>query len=159
MRTEQERMELIRKRTLEIRKKEKKRRQRIIDMGCAAACVLLIICLGMLMPQITAQIEGTRMDGVFGGAASIFGTNSAQGYIVMGIICFFIGLPQEKVSLYSSFGANFILFCIIIGFIIAGIHKRINIYDAFIEGAKEGFKTAVTIIPYLVAILDSSPKM
>lgn len=40
MRTEQERMELIRKRTLEIRKKEKKRRQRIIDMGCAAACVL-----------------------------------------------------------------------------------------------------------------------
>ena len=54
MRTEQERMELIRKRTLEIRKKEKKRRQRIIDMGCAAACVLLIICLGMLMPQITA---------------------------------------------------------------------------------------------------------
>ena len=61
MRTEQERMELIRKRTLEIRKKEKKRRQRIIDMGCAAACVLLIICLGMLMPQITAQIEGTRM--------------------------------------------------------------------------------------------------
>lgn len=92
MRTEQERMELIRKRTLEIRKKEKKRRQRIIDMGCAAACVLLIICLGMLMPQITAQIEGTRMDGVFGGAASIFGTNSAQGYIVMGIICFFIGV-------------------------------------------------------------------
>lgn len=58
MRTEQERMELIRKRTLEIRKKEKKRRQRIIDMGCAAACVLLIICLGMLMPQITAQTEG-----------------------------------------------------------------------------------------------------
>ena len=92
MRTEQERMELIRKRTLEIRKKEKKRRQRIIDMGCAAACVLLIICLGMLMPQITAQTEGTRMDGVFGGAASIFGTNSAQGYIVMVIICFFIGV-------------------------------------------------------------------
>lgn len=60
MRTEQERMELIRKRTLEIRKKEKKRRQRIIDMGCAAACVLLIICLGMLMPQITAQTEGKR---------------------------------------------------------------------------------------------------
>ena len=92
MRTEQERMELIRKRTLEIRKKEKKRRQRIIDMGCAAACVLLIICLGMLMPQITAQTEGKRMDGVFGGAASIFGTNGAQGYIVMGIICFFIGV-------------------------------------------------------------------
>lgn len=63
MRTEQERMELIRKRTLEIRKKEKKRRQRIIDMGCAAACVLLIICLGMLMPQITAQTEGKRLWG------------------------------------------------------------------------------------------------
>ena len=86
MRTEQERMELIRKRTLEIRKKEKKRRQRIIDMGCAAACVLLIICLGMLMPQITAQTEGKRL---WGSCQHFW---HKQGYIVMGIICFFIGV-------------------------------------------------------------------
>ena len=62
-------------------------------------------------------------------------------------------LPANKVELYSTFAANAILFSIIIAFLIAGISKRINVYDSFIEGAKEGFKTAVTIIPYLVAIL------
>lgn len=69
------------------------------------------------------------------------------------IAWFFMSLPAEKVSLYSTFGANFLLFSVIICFIVAGIRKRVNIYDTFIEGAKEGFKTAVTIIPYLVAIL------
>lgn len=66
---------------------------------------------------------------------------------------FFTSLPQEKVEAYSSFGANFILFSVIIAFLAVGIRRRINVYDTFIEGAKEGFKTAVMIIPYLVAIL------
>ncbi|MCH5241065.1 MAG: hypothetical protein J1F67_01390 [Muribaculaceae bacterium] len=69
------------------------------------------------------------------------------------IVWFFSQLPANKVELYSTFAANAILFSIIIAFLIAGISKRINVYDSFIEGAKEGFKTAVTIIPYLVAIL------
>jgi spore maturation protein SpmA len=62
-------------------------------------------------------------------------------------------LSQEQVSIYSSLIANCLLFSIIVSFIIAGIRKKINVYDAFIEGAKEGFKTAVMIIPYLVAML------
>ncbi|MDR0864628.1 MAG: spore maturation protein [Candidatus Symbiothrix sp.] len=62
-------------------------------------------------------------------------------------------LPQEQVSAYSSLIANCLLFCIIIAFIVAGIRKKINVYDAFVEGAKDGFKTAVMIIPYLVAML------
>jgi len=66
---------------------------------------------------------------------------------------FFSSLPKEKIGLYSGFGANLLLLCIIAGFIVAGIRKKINVYDAFIEGAKEGFKTAVTIIPYLIAML------
>jgi spore maturation protein SpmA len=61
--------------------------------------------------------------------------------------------PQEQVSLYSSLIANMLLFSIITAFIIAGIRKKINVYDAFIDGAKEGFKTAVMIIPYLIAML------
>lgn len=69
------------------------------------------------------------------------------------ITWFFASLPPEKVQAFSSFGANFILFSVILLFIGAGIRRRINVYDTFIEGAKEGFKTAVTIIPYLVAIL------
>ena len=69
------------------------------------------------------------------------------------LIWFFSTLPQEKIDLYSTTFANVLLFVIIIGFIVAGIRKKINVYDAFIEGAKEGFTTAVRIIPYLVAIL------
>lgn len=69
------------------------------------------------------------------------------------IIYFFAQLPQDKVALYSGFGANLFLFSIIVGFLVAGLRKKIHIYDTFIEGAKEGFQTAVTIIPYLVAIL------
>lgn len=70
-----------------------------------------------------------------------------------GIVWFFTSLPPEQVEKFSSFGANFILFGVIMLFIAFGLRKRINMYAAFIEGAKEGFKTAITIIPYLVAIL------
>lgn len=73
--------------------------------------------------------------------------------IVAAVVWFFASLPAEKVQSYSSFGANFLLFSVIILFLIAGMRKRLNLYDCFIEGAKEGFKTAVMIIPYLVAIL------
>ncbi len=75
------------------------------------------------------------------------------GAFIAGLILLFNSLPQEKVSLYSTLFANTLLFTIICGFIVAGIRKKINVYDAFIEGAKDGFKTAITIIPYLVAIL------
>ena len=73
--------------------------------------------------------------------------------IVGGVAWFFSSLPADKVQLYSTFGANLILFSVIMLFIGMGIRRRIRVYDVFIEGAKEGFKTAVTIIPYLVAIL------
>lgn len=70
-----------------------------------------------------------------------------------GIVWFFSTLSAAQMESYSAFGANFILFAVIILFIVAGMRKKINLYDTFISGAKEGFKTAVMIIPYLVAIL------
>ncbi|MDE7508613.1 MAG: hypothetical protein K2M62_00665 [Muribaculaceae bacterium] len=73
--------------------------------------------------------------------------------LVGGVAWFFSSLPADMVQVYSTFGANLILFSVIMLFIGAGVRKRIKVYDVFIEGAKEGFKTAVTIIPYLVAIL------
>lgn len=73
--------------------------------------------------------------------------------VVGGIVWFFSSLPKEQVEIYSSFIANILLFSVIVMFLGAGLRKRINVYDSFIEGAKEGFKTAVMIIPYLVAIL------
>ena len=72
---------------------------------------------------------------------------------VAGVTWFFSSLPGDKVSVYSTFGANVILFIVIMAFITAGVRKHLRVYDVFIEGAKEGFKTAVMIIPYLVAIL------
>ena len=68
-----------------------------------------------------------------------------------GVAGLFHSMEQEQVSLYSTLFANTLLFTIICGFILSGIRKKINVYDTFIEGAKEGFKTAITIIPYLIA--------
>ncbi len=65
----------------------------------------------------------------------------------------FSRLDKDEMNLWSTTIANVLLFSIIILFIVAGVRKRINVYDAFIEGAKDGFSTAVRIIPYLVAIL------
>jgi spore maturation protein SpmA len=73
--------------------------------------------------------------------------------IVSAIIWYFSTIPQEQVTTISSVAGNLILFGIIISFIFLGLVKRINVYEAFIEGAKEGFGIAVKIIPYLVAIL------
>lgn len=73
--------------------------------------------------------------------------------IVAFVTWFFSSLPADKVQTYSTFAANFLLFCVIIAFLGAGVRKKLNVYNVFIEGAKEGFKTAVMIIPYLVAIL------
>lgn len=77
------------------------------------------------------------------------------GLIAMigGLLWLFNSMEQQQVSLYSTLFANTLLFTIICGFIVSGIRKKINVYDAFIEGAKEGFSTAVTIIPYLIAVL------
>ena len=72
---------------------------------------------------------------------------------VAGFIYAFTQLSRTEIDTYSTTGANVFLFLIIIGFIVAGLRKKVNVYDAFVEGAKEGFSTAVRIIPYLIAIL------
>ncbi|HZM13156.1 MAG TPA: nucleoside recognition domain-containing protein [Bacteroidales bacterium] len=73
--------------------------------------------------------------------------------IIGGLVWYFSTLPQEKITTVSTFAANFTLFTIIISFIVLAMIKKVNVYDAFIEGAKEGFATAIKIIPFLVAIL------
>ena len=73
--------------------------------------------------------------------------------ILVGIVWFFSTLPQEKITAYSTFAANFILILVITSFIVLAVIRKVNVYDTFIEGAKEGFTVAIKIIPYLVAIL------
>jgi spore maturation protein SpmA len=73
--------------------------------------------------------------------------------IIAGIIIYFTQLPKEQISAVSTFSANFILISIIVLFIVLALIKKVNVYDAFIEGAKDGFNIAIKIIPFLVAIL------
>ena len=70
-----------------------------------------------------------------------------------GLIWLFLTVSREEMGVYSTLIANLILFGVILTFILTGVRKKINVYDAFVEGAKEGFTTAVRIIPYLVAFL------
>ena len=72
---------------------------------------------------------------------------------VSGIIWGFSQLDSVMMNRVSTSVANILLMAIIVGFILAGMRKKVNVYDAFVEGAKDGFTTAVRIIPYLVAIL------
>ena len=73
--------------------------------------------------------------------------------LVAGIIWGFSQMPAEQMEIVSTLFASILLFVIIIGFITAGVVKKLNVYDTFIDGAKDGFTTAIKIIPYLVAIL------
>lgn len=73
--------------------------------------------------------------------------------LIVGSVLLFQALPQNQVNVISSLVANIILFGVIILFIAKAMSRKINIFDAFIDGAKDGFKTAVTIIPYLIAML------
>lgn len=73
--------------------------------------------------------------------------------IISLIIWYFSSISQEKIKIISSVAGNLILFSIIIIFILLGLRKKVNIYESFIEGAKDGFQVAIKIIPYLIAIL------
>jgi spore maturation protein SpmA len=73
--------------------------------------------------------------------------------VIAGTMYLFAGMPQDRVQTISNVVANVILFGVISGFILLATIRRINVFEAFVEGAKEGFNVAIRIIPYLVAIL------
>ena len=75
------------------------------------------------------------------------------GLFFAGLMYLFVHIGRDGIGTYSTLVANVILFGIILLFIVWGLWKKVNVYDAFVEGAKEGFTTAVRIIPYLVAFL------
>ncbi len=73
--------------------------------------------------------------------------------MILGLIFYIQSLPMEQVSVFTNLLTNIILLGVIVTFITVALFKKVNVYDAFIEGAKGGFEVAVTIIPYLVAML------
>ncbi|GAB6011586.1 nucleoside recognition domain-containing protein [Viscerimonas tarda] len=83
----------------------------------------------------------------------ILGTFGGMMLLIAGTVWVFRSMTERQVELASGLVANIILFGIIILFIISGLRKKVNVYESFIEGAKDGFSTAVRIIPFLIAIL------
>ena len=73
--------------------------------------------------------------------------------LIGGLVAYFSALPAAEMTRQSSILSNVVLFGIIVVFLLMAVKRRVNAYEAFVEGAKEGFHTAVTIIPYLVAML------
>ena len=80
-------------------------------------------------------------------------TLGGMSAVVAAIIWGFAQMDKAQMNIVSTSVANILLMLIIVMFILAGMRKKVNVYDAFIEGAKDGFTTAVRIIPYLIAIL------
>ena len=77
----------------------------------------------------------------------------ALGAIPILLMMYFLSLPKEQMSLQAQLFANFSLFAVVASFLLAGWVKRVPVYEAFITGAKQGFDTAIKLIPYLIAML------
>ena len=91
MRTNEERIGLIHKRTAEIKRERQKRKQRALDMICIAVCLVLVVGIGSFMPGWAAGIPGGEARHA-SGAASLVGSHAALGYILMGLMAFLLGV-------------------------------------------------------------------
>ena len=94
-----------------------------------------------------AAVQRIRLDGV------VLAWLAGLTLVVGGLAAYLAGLPAEQLAPRSALVSNFLLLSVIAAFLVGALVKRVNAYEAFIEGAKEGFHTAITIIPYLVAML------
>lgn len=94
MMTEEERMQKIRLRTAELRKQDQKKKQFLGDLGCVAACLAVIICMGLYMPSVTESLSFQNFKDLRQSSmtASIIGQNGSLGYIIMGILSFLLGV-------------------------------------------------------------------
>jgi spore maturation protein SpmA len=104
-------------------------------------------CSTMVGLLFVAFMQRLRLDAVvlawLGGLSAVVG----------GLAYYFAQLPAEHMTTQSSTLSNFLLLGLVTLFLLGAAVKKVNAYEAFIDGAKEGFQTAVTIIPYLVAML------
>lgn len=91
MRSSEERVAAVKRRTAQLEAQRRWRRRRAAALGSAAACLLLIICLSFAVPGISARLaEGNY--GIYGAAASMFGGSAAAGYIIIGLLAFALGV-------------------------------------------------------------------
>lgn len=124
------------------------------QMGAAnPADVFIPIMIATFAATVVGMIAVCIKQGINIFNKAIMGFLIAMFSIIAGTILIFRTMPQDQINTVSGLAANIILFTIIVLFIIKALRTKVNIFEAFIDGAKDGFKTAVTIIPYLIAIL------
>ena len=117
------------------------------------ADVFLPIIVATLCAFITGLITVSVIQKINLFNRVVMGVLAGLVCFVIGLVYFFSTLSQEQITAYSSFSAAFIILSIIVIFVLMAVKKKVNVYNSFIEGAKEGFQVAVSIIPYLVAML------
>lgn len=110
----------------------------LIATFCAALTGLITVAIIQKINLFNRTILLT-----IGGMATLIGS----------LIFLLSRLPKEEISKYSNFAAYFILFSIIVSFIAMALRNKTNVYESFIDGAKEGFQVAIGIVPYLIGIL------
>ncbi len=124
------------------------------QMGAAnPADVFIPIMIATFAATLVGVIAVCLRQGINIFQRAIMGFLLGMCGIITATTLLFQSMPQEQINIVSSLVANVILFSIICLFIFKALRKKINIFEAFIDGAKDGFKTAVSIIPYLIAIL------
>ncbi len=124
------------------------------QLGAAnPADVFIPIMIATFSSTLVGMIAVCLKQGINIFSRAILGFLIAMIVLIAGTVLLFRSMPEEEVNIVSSLVANIILFGIIVMFITKAMKRKINIFDAFIDGAKEGFKTAVMIIPFLIAIL------
>lgn len=124
------------------------------QMGAAnPADVFIPIMISTFAATVVGMLAVCIKQGINIFNKAIMGFLLAMITIITSTIFAFRSMPQEQINIVSGLVANIILFSIIISFIVKALLNKTNIFEAFIDGAKDGFKTAVSIIPYLIAIL------
>ncbi len=97
---------------------------------------------------VTALVQGRNLlDRV------ILGYLGGMTLVIAGLVIYFGRLEQQAMETQSALFANILIFSVIVGFLVAALMRRVAVYEVFVEGAKDGFRVAVSIIPYLVAML------
>ena len=124
------------------------------QLGAAnPADVFIPIMIATFVATLVGVVAVCLRQGINIFSRAIMGFLLAMITIIAATVLAFQSMPQDQINSVSSLAANVILFSIICLFIAKALRKKINIFEAFIDGAKDGFKTAITIIPYLIAIL------
>jgi len=111
--------------------------------------ILLATCIATLVGiVVTALVQRINLID----RTLLLGIGGIIGFVAL-VVWGFSQLDRETMNMVATTASNILLFLVIIGFLLSGMRSKVNVYDAFVDGAKEGFQTAVRIIPYLVAIL------